>query len=110
MALEQLRDDLLKLHAEARALGEHEVAYHALAGVLHAGESLQDLDTIGEVEAKAREHGTWISEHDPKHSLSAQSAAMRGHHSIFEQLATTATAARARIKAEKLTHKQKGRP
>jgi hypothetical protein len=105
MALEQLRDDLLKLHGEARALGEHEVAYHALAAVLHAGESLEDLGTIDEVEVIAREHGSWINLHQAKHSLSAQSAATRGHRSVFEQLAATAAAARARIKAEKLIRK-----
>ena len=105
-----IRDALLELHTQAREIGEHHVAYHALAAALHADESLQDLDSILEVETRAREHGGWINQHAPTHALSAQSAALRGHHSIFEQLANTAVAARVRIKAEKLTHKNKERP
>jgi hypothetical protein len=102
---------LLKLHEQTREIGEHYVSYHALAAVLHAGESLRDLDTIEDVETRAREHGNWINRNDPKHPLSQESAAHRGHHSIFEQLAHTAAAARARIKAEALTQgKKKGRP
>ena len=109
-SLELVRDRLLALYEEARTMGEHQVAYHVLAGVLHAGESLQDLATIDEVERRARDHGAWLNTNAPRHPLSASSAAQRGHQSIFEQLANTAVAARARIRAEKLTQKHKGRP
>ena len=64
--LAQVRDELFRLHAEAREIGEHQVAGHP---------------------------------------LSTQSAATRGHQSIFEQLAAMCAAVRARIKAENLTRK-----
>ena len=99
-ALIVLRERLLEVHREARALGEHQLAYHALAGVLHAGQSLRELDTCDTVEALAREYARWIDDHEPKHPISSQSASLRGHPSIFEQLATTAAAMRARLKSE----------
>ena len=108
--LQELRDRLLELHAQARALGYHEVAYHALAAAMHAGESSRDLASIDLVEQRSREHGQWLDSHDPQHPLSSPSAAQRGHHSLFQQLAATCAAVRARIKAELLTGKQKGRP
>ena len=100
-----LRDRLLDLHREARALGEHQAAYHALAGALHAGQSLREVETCDAVEALAREYGQWIEVHEPKHPVSSQSASVRGHPGIFEQLATTAAAVRARLKSEARTRK-----
>jgi DNA-binding IclR family transcriptional regulator len=103
--LTKLRDALLQLHAEAREIGEHQVAYHALAGALHAAESLREVDMLEEVGALAREHGRWIDQNEPTHPLSSHSAALRGHQSIFEQLAAMCAAVRARLKAENLTRK-----
>ena len=108
--LHQLRDRLLELHAQARAVGEHQVAYHALAAAMHAGESLRDVASLDLVEQRSREHGQWLDANDSKHPLSRHSAAQRGNHSLFEQLVATCASARARIKAENLTAKQKGRP
>lgn len=104
-ALQDLHDRLLALHEEGRSLGQHQAAYHALAGALHAAESLRDLQAIDRVEERARDHAAWLDRHAPNHPLSSRSAATRGHHGIFEQLAVTAAAARARIKSEKLTRK-----
>ena len=103
--LAKVRDALLRLHSEAREIGEHQVAYHALAGVLHAAESLRQGDVLEQVAGLAREHGRWIDQNEPSHPLSAQSAAMRGHSSIFEQLAAMCAAVRARLKAEDLIRK-----
>ena len=103
--LAQVRDELFRLHAEAREIGEHQVAYHALAAALHAVESLRQSDMLERVAALAREHARWIDRNDPGHPLSTQSAATRGHQSIFEQLAAMCAAVRARIKAENLTRK-----
>jgi hypothetical protein len=55
---------------------------------------------LEQVAALAREHGRWIDQNEPRHPLSAGSAATRGHQSIFEQLAATCAAVRARLKAE----------
>jgi hypothetical protein len=103
--LAQVRDDLLRLYAEAREIGEHQVAYHALAAVLHAAESLRQSDVLEQIAALAREHGRLIDQNEPRHPLSARSASIRGHHSIFEQLAAMCAAVRARLKAEDLTRK-----
>ena len=108
-SVEELRDQLGTLCERAREAGEHQVAYHALAGVLHACESVRDMDGLERVEARAHEYSRWLGQSAPTHPLSPQSAALRGHHGLFEQLAATALAARTRIKAEKLTGKQKGR-
>ena len=103
--LTRIHEALLRLHAEGRALREHQVAYHALAGALHAAESLRRIDLLEEVAGLAREHGRSIDQSEPKHALSRQSAALRGHQSIFEQLAATCAAVCARLKAENLTRK-----
>lgn len=102
----ELRDSLLALYECARELQVHEIAYHALAGALHAAEELHDFDTLGLVEEESRRHVSLIP---PEHRISAQSAAARGHPSMFEQLAALAVAARIRIGAEDRL-KQKGRP
>jgi len=103
--LARVRDALLQLYGEARDIGEHQVAYHALAGVLHAAESLRQAEVLDRVAALAREHCKWIDLHDPLHPLSSQSASSRGHISIFEQLAATCAAVRVRLKAEDLIRK-----
>jgi len=51
--LGELRDALLEICREARELGEHQVAYHALAGSLHAAESLRQSDVLDQVGALA---------------------------------------------------------
>ena len=104
-ALSKVRDALLRLYGEARDIGEHQVAYHALAGLLHAAESLRQQDVLDQVATLARGHCKQIDQNDPQHPLSSQSASIRGHQSIFEQLATTCAAVRARLKAEDLTRK-----
>ena len=109
----ELRDILFKLHAEARDQGEHHVAYHALAGALHAAESLADPEACSRIERIAREHGEWINAHSPAHALSSKSAAARGHESIFTQLSVMANSARLRMKmdAERAAfRKSQGRP
>jgi hydroxyethylthiazole kinase-like sugar kinase family protein len=103
--LSEVRDALLRLYGEARDIGEHQVAYHALAGALHAAESLRQPDVLDQVAALAREHRKRIDQDDPRHPLSSQSASIRGHQSIFEQLAITCAAVRVRLKAEDLVRK-----
>jgi hypothetical protein len=104
-ALQSLRDRLLALAwRSARARAAPGGLPRACRGAAR-GESLRDIPTIDLVEERANDHAGWLSRHEPKHPLSAQSAATRRHHSVFEQLAATAAAARARIKAEKLTRK-----
>lgn len=108
-----LRDILLRLHAEAREQGEHHVAYHALAGALHAAESLADPEACGRIEHLSREHGAQIDAEEPGHLLSSESAASRGHETIFKQLSVMANAARLRMKVDAQRadfQKSQGRP
>jgi hypothetical protein len=100
-----LHDALLRLHGEARTLGEHQVSYHALAAAMHAAESMRDSAALESIASLAREHAQWIERNDPGHPLSTQSAALRGHHSLFEQLAAMCAAVRARLRAENLKRK-----
>jgi hypothetical protein len=100
-----LHEALLRLHGDARAIGEHHVSYHALAAAMHAAESMRDSAALEAIAAVSREHARWIDQHDPKHPLSSKSAAQRGHHGLFEQLAATCAAVRARLRAENLTRK-----
>ena len=101
----RLRDALLHLHAEARAIGEHHASYHALAGAMHAAETMRDIAALENIATLARDHGRWIDENHPGHPLSTQSAALRGHQSLFEQLAAMCAAVRARLRAETLKRK-----
>ena len=103
--LKDLSERLMALYKEARALGQHHVAYHVLAAQHHTVEALRDLPALERVENRAREHSDWLALQDPGHLLSPQSAATRGHPGVFEQLATTAAATRARLKAENLARK-----
>jgi len=110
VGLAELRDTLLALYECARKLGVHEVAYHALSAALHAAEELRDFDTYDLVESQARSHLKLLDSLHPPHPMSTASAAERGHHSPYEQLAVLASAARVRTHAEKVLHKSKGRP
>ena len=106
--LESLRGIFLDLYATARDQGEHEIAYHALMAAEHAAQRLGDIPALQAIEQRAREHAGWLDAHDPQHRLSSFSASTRGHESLFEQLAQTAAAARARIHAERVREKTKG--
>jgi hypothetical protein len=93
--LSELRDSLLALYECARALGAHEVAYHALCGALHAAEELHDVETIALIGEHAQRHlGVITAERRP----------------AFHQLCTLVEATKVRLKAERQLQQQKGRP
>lgn len=96
-----LLDALLEAHRAAFALGEHEIAHHALAAAAHAAESLEDVAALERIASSSREELAWIDAHDPAHRFSTTSAAARGHASIFEQLAVTARGMRQRIETDR---------
>ena len=107
-SLSQLRTSALDLFNAARALEQYEVAYHALAAVLHAAEVLADPETCRVVERYADECRQRLDAHAPEHKLSSRSAQAHGHEAIFRQLAVTAQSARLRIESER--QKKQGRP
>ena len=88
---------------DARRVAAGDLAF-SVGPRLNAAGRLEDMSTGIEC-LLARDHGRWIDENEPQHALSGQSAAVRGHQSIFEQLAAMSTAVRARLKAESLKKK-----
>jgi hypothetical protein len=105
--LDRLRDDSLSLFRTAREAEQYEVAYHALAAALHAAEAQDHPATCDVVERLANECREVVDANSTRHKLSSESAALRGHESIFKQLAVMAVSARLRMEAE---HKLKGHP
>lgn len=106
--MSELRSAAFDLFNAARAADQYEVAYHALAAALHAGESLSDQETCRLIERYAEECRQHIDLRAPAHRLSSRSAQARGHESIFRQLAVTAQSARLRLESE--LQKKQGRP
>jgi hypothetical protein len=107
-SVSDLRSAAFDLFNAARAADQYEVAYHALAAALHAGEALNDQETCRLVERYADECRQHIDLRAPAHRLSSRSAQARGHESIFRQLAVTAQSARLRLESE--LQKKQGRP
>jgi hypothetical protein len=106
-SLSALRGAAFELFNAARAAEQYEVAYHALAAALHAGENLADQETCRLVEQYATECRQWIDVHLPRHKLSSQSAQARGHDSIYRQLTITAQSTRLRLESD--LQKKQGR-
>ena len=106
-SLGYLRTSALDLFAAARDLREFEVAYHARCAALHAAESVGDPALCEQVQQKANECRETVDAAGERHKLSTEAAAMRGHESVFKQLAVMAAAARLRMEAEQ---KRKGHP
>lgn len=98
--LEPLLQKLLEIHQATFAMGEHEVAYHALAAAAHAAERLQDVATLLKIEQACIEELGWIDAHEPEHKHSSLSAKGRGHHSIFTQLSVTTASMRTRLEMD----------
>ncbi|HEU4404529.1 MAG TPA: hypothetical protein VFS43_04475 [Polyangiaceae bacterium] len=86
---------LLALSEQAMLAGRYEVAYHALAGAMHATEGPDQVARLEAVAQLAERQGAHIDEHAPASRLSSQSAHRRGNESIFLMLAR-----QARMKAQ----------
>lgn len=106
--MSELRSAAFELFNAARAADQYEIAYHALAAALHAGENLNDQETCRLIERYADETRQHIDVRTPAHKLSSRSAQARGHEGIFRQLAITAQSARLRIESD--LQKKQGRP
>lgn len=81
-----LYDGAMSLSRKAFAGRHYAVAYHELAAALHAAFDLGDDERLNAVEDECREQAMWLSDHDPNHELSAQSAAGRGTPSLWAML------------------------
>jgi hypothetical protein len=94
-------DVLMDLSRRAFERRQVEVAFHALSAAAHAAEDDGRMDDLEEVEQTARERLRWLDANHPKHRFSTESARLRGHQSIFDQLAVTAGGMRMRIKTDR---------
>jgi hypothetical protein len=81
-ATASLFDRLFALSREAHALGQHEVAYHALTAAMHAADAAA-LERVGR-EAEAQIAA--IDRTEPAHRLSTRSASHHGHPGVYVML------------------------
>jgi hypothetical protein len=93
-----LFETLLQINNVAFGNGQFDVAYHALAGALHAARDTGNEPGLREVTRLAEEQIADIDTHHPEYHHSTASATLRGHDSIFRMLARNSTA------RERLTH------
>ncbi len=80
------------LQAETFASAHYNTAYHLLAAALHCAEDEHDPEHLLHVSALAAQQLHWIDLHAPAYEHSTQSAATRGHSSIYAMLETQAHA------------------
>jgi hypothetical protein len=83
---QELYDQLMQINEQAFEEGNYEAAYHALAAALHCAIPLREAALLKELEARAGEQRDWIDTQAADHALSAQSAAVHGHRSIYASL------------------------
>jgi hypothetical protein len=81
---------LFALSRDAHAIGEFEVAYHALVAAMHAVAEGDDVALLDAVEREARRQIAWIDEHAPEHRLSTSSAQKHAHPGVYAMLAREA--------------------
>jgi hypothetical protein len=106
---EAILDRLLELAAEAGALDQHEVAYHALMAALHAAEETGDVGNVARVESVADAENRRVEACVPPHNLSSVMAAARGTQSLYSSFHTHAEALRARMAAADVVHRAQAR-
>jgi hypothetical protein len=81
--------------------GQIEVGFHALSAAAHAAEDEERTDRLADVEQMAREELAWLNANRPDHRFASPASTLRGHQSIFDQLASTAMGMRSRINADR---------
>ncbi len=88
------------LHQRARASGQHEVAYHALASAMHAADDSGNTEQVEAVRRRADEEQHRIDADQPTHRLATPQSG-RGVNShqtpLYAILVRTAAAMTARL-------------
>ena len=84
----------IALSREAFASGHLEMAYHALAGAMHAARGAGNAGWLAQVEAMASEQLAWVDAHDPDNRLSTISARRRGTQLLWTTLSHEAATSR----------------
>ena len=90
-SLEELWESLFDANQKAFEQQWFNVAYHALAAAYHAALLLRDEGKLHQVERTCKDQLAWIDAHDPGYEHSTVAAKSRGHHSVFQTLATQAS-------------------
>jgi hypothetical protein len=85
-ATASLFDRLFALSREAHALGQHEVAYHALTAAMHAADDAADAAALERVGREAEAQIAAIDRTEPAHRLSTRSASHHGHPGVYVML------------------------
>jgi len=101
--LKDIYQNLIVVNRNTFDGGEYDVAFHVLMAALHCGHSLKEIPYLLEVEQIAAVELAWIDSHHPEYEHSTQSAAKRGHQSIFYALGVQANATVALMKSAQIT-------
>ncbi|HEV8191858.1 MAG TPA: hypothetical protein VGP82_10295 [Ktedonobacterales bacterium] len=99
-------DQALALSRAAFAHRHYAVAFHAIAAALHCANDLGDDARLMEVGALAREQAMWLDDHDPSDPLSAESAALRGSHSLWASLGREVATRRRLLEQRRLIQRR----
>jgi hypothetical protein len=94
-----LSERLLEISRQGLAAGAFEMAYHALAGALHAAEVGSDLDQLLKVQEEAHRQQEVIDRAAPGHRLSRTGGREQGHSGWYEILAVQVTSILTRLRA-----------
>jgi hypothetical protein len=81
---------IMALHHETFQDAHYSAAYHILAAALHCADDSHDSRQLALVGTIATEQLAWIDANAPAYEHSTQSAARRGHASIYAMLARQA--------------------
>lgn len=99
-------DQALALSRAAFEERHYAVAFHAIAAALHCASDLGDDVRLVEVGEIAREQEMWLNDHDSSDPLAAQSAALRGNHSLWASLGREAETRRRMIEQRRLVQQR----
>jgi len=106
-----LYETALSLSRAAFAGRHYAMAYHALAGAMHAAFDHGDDERLVAVGNVAHEQGSWLDKHDPGNELSSRSAATRGSQSLWSSLQREVETRRQMLQGRRLldqTHPRTG--
>ena len=89
--------DLLSLGERAAAVGQYEVAYHALAAAMHAAKDAGDRAALDDALTMCEAQSAAIEAIRPPHGMSQLSAHRRGTEALDTSLHNTIASVRARL-------------
>lgn len=94
-------NDLIDVNRKAFEIKRFSAAYHALAAALHWADDSRNEKQLAQVQKLAQAQLKWIDLHDPGYEHSSESAKLRGHVSIFQNLERQAGTTLLRIRSRR---------